>query len=177
MRYKAVLLYKDIPIKDWPVGVSGEFIFKIMDLPMNNQVPDKRPWRLWTPEQANQYSSELNDDFERFDERFDRMTDERKKLLALRRAEKHGEDIFRKLKIKVKDRVTKANDLIKIIKDFSDFKLFLESGFLGSSLVELAAINTQDFTDDDMLEIGNPIRQILGLEPVETQAELAEGIL
>ena len=105
------------------------------------------------------------------------MTDVTKKLLALRRARKDGQDIFRKMKIKVKGKVDKANDLIKIIKDFSDFKLFLDSGFLGSSLVELASINTQDFTDDDMLEIGNPIRQILGLEPVESQADLAEGIL
>lgn len=179
MGYKAVLLYQDIPIKEWPPGVNGNFIFKIIDLPVSNQVPDKRPWRLWTAEQASQYSKELEDDFERNDEAFGKLSVDKQIKLALRRAEKFGQEMFEDFKLEnVKAGLTKS-EVRSMAKDLKDVEQLMRGGSLKALLEELVSLDLlvlTYLTEERVLKYGNAVRQYLGLGEVETQAELDDGV-
>ena len=177
MGYKAVLLYEDIPIQEWPEGASGAFIYRIVDLPVSNQVPDKRAWRVWTSEQANQYSEELENDFERFDEKFDRMSVDKRIELALRRAEKFGIRIWNKFKVEnVKSGLTKSQ-IRQMVKDFRDVEAMAKGGSLKALLEELSEISNPALPAERVVRYGNEVRAYLGLDPVLTQAELDDGIV
>ncbi len=177
MGYKAVLLYEDIPETEWPEGAQGNYIYKIVDLPVSNQVPDKRPWRLWTAEQATQYSSELEDDFERTDETFGRLTIDDQIDLALRRAEDFGKRLFRRFKREnVKAGLTKS-EIRQLTKDLRDLKSFALDGSLKALLEELTELSNPNITEERVIGYGNEVRAYLGLPAVLTQAELDDGVI
>ena len=176
MKFKGVLLYEDVPRDEWPDGVSGAFIYKIVDLPPSMQPPDGRGWRVWSSEQANQYSKELEDDFERFDERFGRLDIDQQIDLALSRAEKFGNQLFREFKREnVKDGLTKS-EIRQLTKDMRDVKELIKDGSLKALLEELSSFSNPSIPEERVLRYGNRVRVYLGLSPVLTQAELDDGV-
>jgi hypothetical protein len=178
--YKAVLLWQDSEVnpRDWPVGVNGNYIHKIIDLPASNQVPDKRAWKLMTSEQATQYSLELEDDFINTDESLGRLTLDEVIDRSLERAEIFGRRLYKKFKRgNVKSQLTSAQ--IRALQKSSalkDVELLMKGGSLKALLLEMSEWSNPIVSDETVLEYGNEVRAYLGLDLVDVVADLHSGV-
>lgn len=178
MAYKAVLLWEDSQIdpNEWPDGVNGNYIHKIIDLPASNTVPDKRAWKLMTPEQVNQYSLELEDDIENTDERLGKLPLDRVIERSLKRAERFGERLFMKFKREnVKAGLTKTQ-VRQLAKDLREIEVLMRGGSLKALLEEMSEWTNPIVPDATVLEYGNEVRGYLGLDEVELVADLDNGV-
>lgn len=176
MDYKGILLYKDIPTEEWPDKAAGNFIYRIVDLPPSKQPPDSRPWRVMTGVEANQYSRELENDFENAKVDRDELTVDERIDLALDRAEKFGEKLFKRFKRgNVKSGLTKS-EVRQLAKDLKDVEQLMRGGSLNALLEELSEWTNPVVTDETVLEYGNDVRKYLGLDAVDAVTDLDLGV-
>ena len=179
MGFKGVLLYKDIPSKDWPEKSSGNYIYKIVDLGPSKQFPDKRPWRLMTDVEIRQYARALEDDLDNARIDRDELTADERIDLALDRAEQFGKKMFKEFKREnVKSGITKG-EVRQMARDLAETERLMVGGSLKGLLEELANLDLlvlTYLTEERVLRYGNEVRAYLGLEEVETQAELDDGV-
>lgn len=177
MKYKAVLLFEDIPEKDWPPGVSGKTVYAVTDLSPSKRLPDNRPWRIWDEAQALQYDIETIDDNEAAQERANLLTLDQRIDLALRRAENYGAKLFREFKRRnVKAGLTK-DQVRSMSKAMVDIERLLVGGSLKAFLEEIKLTTSQFIDDDTILEWGNKVRvEYFKIRPVESKNDLDLGV-
>ncbi len=180
MGYKGVLLYKDIPTSEWPEKVSGNYIYKIVDLRPSRQLPDDRPWRIMTDIEASQYSRELNDDFKNAKIDRDELSTTERVDLALSRAELFGRQMFLEFKRENVLGGFNKTEIRQMSTDLLEVERLMVGGSLKAlleALTELDLLTLTYLTEERVLRYGNAVREYLGLEAVSTQAELDDGVL